>query len=78
MEDIISEGSPDKEIYNLLHDRSGLLTIYYVENLNQTEKFVPLNDISSIYVSDKYICSPTLLAHTPGKDKVTVVYNSFT
>lgn len=74
--DSVTAGSTDKEIYTLLNGRSDLLTSFY--NLDPAEPQVNLTEVHSIFVSDKYMSAPTLLAHIPGREKVTVTYNTFT
>jgi len=66
----------DKEVYNLLHGRSNALLDYSAfirENPESSFKGFP-NGIESIYVSTKHDTPVTTWAHTPGKDKVTVLY----
>lgn len=74
--DSVTGGSTDKELYTLLNGRSKWLTSF--ENLDPNEPKVELNEVHSFFVSDKYLSAPTLLAHIPGLEKVTVTYNTFT
>jgi len=66
----------DKEIYNLLHNRSSSL-LNYTSFLNEHPEVITVpNNIESIYISTKSDTPVTTWAHTSGADKITVMYVS--
>jgi hypothetical protein len=66
----------DREIYNLLHDRSNTLLDYssFLREHPEVDAISVPIDVESIYISTKHDTPVTTWAHTPGKDKVTVMY----
>ena len=71
----LESGSYDREVYNLLNGRSDIFRRF--KPLNRTEELVDIQDVSSIWISDKYFYAATLNAHIPGADKITIIHNCF-
>jgi len=68
----------EREVYNLLHGRSNYLLDYDYKKIAEKhpgEMVVPLNEIESVFYTNKYDAPVRLLAHTPG-DKISVLYTN--
>lgn len=67
----------NNDMYGLLNGRSSSILGDYA-GLDENEEIEAFTEVSSLFTSDKYSSAPTLWTHTPGKNKVTVTYNTFT